>query len=377
MSKFLEMSDEDFLNEPPPPMDEVVVVADPEVVTEPAVVEPVVTPEVVAPVTPEVVVTEPKVATNPLDAEDDKLGTPPVDVVTPTTTDPAVTTPEVDPVVAEVTAPNYEDFYKQVMAPFKADGKTIELKTPEEAVQLMKMGANYTRKMQELQPQRKLLLMLENNGLDEGKLSYLIDLDKKDPKAILKLVKDAGIDPLDLDVSVDPAYQAGNHTVSDAESNFRSVLDTLSSSTEGKETLRVINSTWDQASKELLWKDAEAMNTIHQQRESGVYDLISTEVERQKTLGNIPAGTSFMQAYQAVGNHMVSNGGFDSLIKPAAIVPVAPVVTRVAPVKSVVENGDKASAASPPRSTSRPATVAINPLAMSDEDFLKMPPPVG
>ena len=376
MSKFLGMSDEDFLKETPPPADEVVTTT-PEAVTEVEVVEPVVTTEEVAPVVTEAAVTEP-VVTNPLDNADDELGTPPTDAVTaPVTADPAATTPEVVPAVAEATAPNYEDFFKQVMAPFKADGKTVELKTPEEAIQLMKMGANYTRKMQELQPQRKLLLMLENNGLDEGKLSYLIDLDKKDPKAILKLVKDAGIDPLDLDVSVDPAYQAGNHTVSDAESNFRSVLDTLSSSTEGKETLRVINSTWDQASKELLWKDAEVMNTIHQQRESGVYDLISTEVERQKTLGTIPAGTSFMQAYQAVGNHMVSNGGFDSLIKPAAIVPVAPVVTRVAPVKSVVENGDKASAASPPRSTSRPATVAINPLAMSDEDFLKMPPPVG
>ena len=376
MSKFLGMSDEDFLKETPPPADEVVTTT-PEAVTEVEVVEPVVTTEEAAPVVTEAAVTEP-VVTNPLDNADDELGTPPTDAVTaPVTADPAATTPEVVPAVAEATAPNYEDFFKQVMAPFKADGKTVELKTPEEAIQLMKMGANYTRKMQELQPQRKLLLMLENNGLDEGKLSYLIDLDKKDPKAILKLVKDAGIDPLDLDVSVDPAYQAGNHTVSDAESNFRSVLDTLSSSTEGKETLRVINSTWDQASKELLWKDAEAMNTIHQQRESGVYDLISTEVERQKTLGTIPAGTSFMQAYQAVGNHMVSNGGFDSLIKPAAIVPVAPVVTRVAPVKSVVENGDKASAASPPRSTSRPATVAINPLAMSDEDFLKMPPPVG
>ena len=376
MSKFLGMSDEDFLNETPPPADEVVTTT-PEAVEENAVVDPVVTTEEAAPVVTQAAVTEP-VVTNPLDNADDELGAPPTAAVTaPATADPAATTPEVVPAVAEVATPNYEDFFKQVMAPFKADGKTIELKTPEEAVQLMKMGANYTRKMQELQPQRKLLLMLENNGLDEGKLSYLIDLDKKDPKAILKLVKDAGIDPLDLDVSVDPAYQAGNHTVSDAESNFRSVLDTLSSSTEGKETLRVINSTWDQASKELLWKDAEAMNTIHQQRESGVYDLISTEVERQKTLGTIPAGTSFMQAYQAVGNHMVSNGGFDSLIKPAAIVPVAPVVTRVAPVKSVVENGDKASAASPPRSTSRPATVAINPLAMSDEDFLKMPPPVG
>ena len=85
---------------------------------------------------------------------------------------------------------DYEAFYKEVMTPFKANGKLIELRNPAEAVQLMQMGANYTRKMQAIQQHRKVLTMLENNGLlDEGKLSFLIDIEKKNPDAIQKLVK--------------------------------------------------------------------------------------------------------------------------------------------------------------------------------------------
>lgn len=56
----------------------------------------------------------------------------------------------------------------------------MQVNSVDEAIQLMQMGANYTRKMQELQPHRKTLLMLENNGLlDEGKLSFLIDSDEE------------------------------------------------------------------------------------------------------------------------------------------------------------------------------------------------------
>ena len=51
----------------------------------------------------------------------------------------------------------------------------------------MQMGAGYGRKLQDMQPHLKTLRMLEkNNLLDEGKLSYLIDLDQKNPDAIKK-----------------------------------------------------------------------------------------------------------------------------------------------------------------------------------------------
>ena len=102
-------------------------------------------------------------------------------------------------------AVDYKAAYEKIMTPFKANGKLISLESPDEAVRLMQMGANYTKKLQALQPQLRMLRMLENNGLlDEQKLSYLIDLDKKNPSAITKLVKESGIDPIDIDIEKDP-----------------------------------------------------------------------------------------------------------------------------------------------------------------------------
>lgn len=268
---------------------------------------------------------------------------------------------------------DYKSFHDRVMAPFKANGKMIQLKSPEEAIALMQMGANYTRKMQEIQPHRKVLLMLENNGLlDEGKLSYLIDLDKKNPDAIKKLVKDAGLDPMDIDTSEEPAYRVGNHRVSDEEAAFRGVLDDLSTTDTGKQTLQVINSTWDQASKELLWKNPGVMNLINQQRELGIYDRILTEVERRKALGQVPINQPLLQIYQQVGQEMVAANAFSDLVLPdKQQKSVAPVASRVVAPKPAVKNGDRASAAAPSKAAAKPAKVVVNPLSMSDDDFLK------
>lgn len=271
-------------------------------------------------------------------------------------------------------APSYEELYKKVMAPFKANGKMIDLKDPAEAIQLMQMGANYTRKLQELQPHRKMLLMLQNNGLlDENKLSFLIDLDKRNPEAIKKLVKEAGIDPLDIDTSKEPAYQTGNHKVTDAEANFRQVLDEIGSTTDGKITIQAINDGWDQASKEVLWKQPELMATMHNQREAGVYQIVVDEIQRQQVLGKLPTNVPFIEAYRTVGDELLKTDAFDHLpaikqLKPQKTPAV--VATRTFNTKPAVVNGDKASAASPSRSTPRTATT-VNPLSMSDDDFLK------
>lgn len=292
---------------------------------------------------------------------------------------PAKDGSEAETVVADSsgTTVNYEQFYQQIMKPFKANGKMIELKSPEEAVQLMQMGANYTRKMQDIQPHRKMLLMLENNGLtDPDKLSFLIDIEKGNPDAIKKLLKDKGVDPMSIDTSEDSTYLVGNHKVSDDEANFRGVLDELSSNPEGKATLQAVNSTWDQASKEVLWKEPQVMQAIHEHRESGIYDRISGEVNRLRTLGQIPAETPFIHAYKAVGDKMQAEGQLADLASPGsttAATPAAkdPIATRVAAPKTAVTNGDAASAAAATRSTPVKAGKAVNYLSMSDDDFLK------
>lgn len=279
------------------------------------------------------------------------------------------------------TPPDYKALYEALMQPLKANGKIIELKSPEELKQLAQMGANYTRKMQAIAPHRKILLMLENNGLlDEGKLSFLIDIEKKNPDAIKQLIKDAGLDPREIDLEDPQAkpYLVGNHRVAEEEVAFRTVLDDVSSNPGGKETLLTINTQWDQASKEVLWKQPEVMSLIHQQRENGIYDRISNEVERLKNLGTIPSQTPFLAAYKQVGDQLAEAGAFDDLIKPkvetqkqSSDSQKTPVATRTGTPKPVVKNGDKVSAASPTRSSTRKAEAVINPLSLSDEEFEK------
>ena len=270
---------------------------------------------------------------------------------------------------------DYKAGYEQLMAPFKANGKTMQVKSVEEAIQLMQMGANYTRKMQELQPHRKTLLMLENNGLlDEGKLSFLIDLDKKNPEAIKKLLQDANINPLDVDMDQESTYQEGNHKVSDEEAQFRLVLDELNSNPVGRETLQTINSTWDQASKEVLWKQPEVMNTISAQRENGVYARITAEIDRRRTLGVIQVGVPFLEAYRVVGDELHKAGAFNDLFKPKAT-SVAPVATRAAMPKPTGLD-PKAEAAAVHRGSPSKTTSPLEAMQKaSDDEFLKMPIP--
>ena len=370
----LAMSDEDFLKQPTPSTTSEVVdsVVDPvKAVETEKVIDPSLgskkegeLPNTSQPAKVDAKVSVVETETKPGKVDKSKVVEPTKDAAS-TVVDPAVVTP-----------PNYEELYNEIMKPFKANGKTIQLKDPAEAIQLMQMGANYTRKMQDIQPHRKVLLMLENNGLlDAGKLSYLIDLDKKNPEAIKKLVKDAGINPLEIDTEAETTYRTGNHTVPDEEVVFRTTLDELSSSPEGKATLQVINTEWDQASKEVLWTSPQVMTLIHQQRENGIYAMISTEIDRMKTLGKIPATMPFMQAYKEVGDLLTKQAEAAATTSPAAtVVPPAVVATRTGAPKATVTANAKASAASPTRTIGSTATkTLVNPLALSDEDFMKMP----
>ena len=311
-------------------------------------------------------------------ATDEAIPAPGSEATAPAAAEPSKPAAEPTSPDAETAPTDYKAFHDQVMAPFQANGKTIQLRSVDEAIQLMQQGANYTRKMQAIAPHRKVLMMLENNGLlDESKLSRLIDLEKKNPDAIRALVKEAGIDPLDIDVHGESTYTPGNHAVPDEAIAFQTTLDEVSSTPDGQETVREITASWDPESKAELWKDPSILGTIHQQRISGVYDRVVAEIERQRTIGAIPANVSLLNAYRVIGERMTQAGAFQDLVaaQQAAQRPAVqhPVATRVASTaKPVVTNSGKVSIAAPTRTaTPRRAEAFINPLAMSDDEFMK------
>lgn len=368
----LSMSDEDFLKLDAPPVVEAPASTEGEQQPVVPVVEPVVEPVVPAQEPAAAPVVEPVVETPPVvevpDGAPPVEGEPVVPVVAPVVETPPVT---------EEAPPDYKAMYEGLLAPIKANGKEIKLNSHAELVQLAQQGANYTRKMQDLAPHRKTLLMLENNGIDQERLSFAIDLLKKDPAAIQKLLKEGEINPLDIDTEAAPTYQGGNHQVTDEQANFRAALDDATASETGRVVLQAIHGTWDQASKELLFQQPDIINHMIVQQEAGFYERIAGEVDRRRVLGQLPAGMNFLQAYKAVGDQMVAAGQMQDLVDkttpPVQTPPVAaaPVAVRVAPVKPVVAPNAQVEAAAPTRAAPNAAKKLVNPLAMSDEDFMK------
>ena len=276
-------------------------------------------------------------------------------------------------------------FYDQVMKPFKANGREIQLRTPEEAIRLMQMGAGYGRKLQDMQPHLKTLRMLEkNNLLDQKKLGFLIDINSKNPEAIKKLIKDSGIDPLDLNMDDNANYRPTDHSVSDNEVAFAEALKDVSSQPGGRDTIQHINSTWDQQSKEFLWGNPEVLTVIQDQRQNGIYDAITAEIDRKKMLGEIAPTVPFLEAYKIAGDALVASKSMTQPGSEPAPQPTNPAPaqnadqqagrvlgTRTAAPKSSATNSDKAKAAGSPTNSSRKAKETINPLDMADDDFLK------
>jgi hypothetical protein len=221
--------------------------------------------------------------------------------------------------------------------------------------------------------------MLENNGLlQEDKLAFLIDLNRKEPAAITKLLHDGKIDPLDLDVSSEPAYTPGNHSVSDKEMAFHDALGTVMQSPSGKDTVSHINTQWDQDSKQAIYAEPQLLEIIDTQRSNGLYAKITAELEREKILGK-HQNTPFIVAYKEVGDRLFAEGKLTS--GGSQVAPVTPgteqprpvLETRPASRKPTVSNGDKARAISPAPRAAKPATkVSLDPFSMTDAEIMAL-----
>ena len=259
---------------------------------------------------------------------------------------------------------DYKKFYEAMMSPIKANGKTFQPRTPDEAIRMMQMGANYTQKMQGIAPYRKKIQMLQKAGLlEDEKLNYLIDLSHGNKEAIVKLLKDSKLDPLDLNITEESQYTPGNHTVSDEEVQFQTAVDDLKSTPEGLETLRLIQG-WDQASLEAMWKTPSMMATLNEQRQNGVYDFITKEMEHQRMLGNIPEGTPFLEAYKAVGEYCLKNMQYRQQQQVRANLPKGTLnkpVTNTAQVKKAAPSGR----------SNKTVSKFVDPFSLSDEEFEK------
>ena len=275
------------------------------------------------------------------------------------------------------------DFYKQVTAPFKADGKDIQVRSPEDAIRLMQMGVNYSRRMHEMKPLRAQNEMLKAQGLDNpDKLNFMIEVMKGKPEAIQKLLKDSKIDPIDIDVSKEVPYKPVDHRVDPKTMAFREAIETTLASEGGSDLIKDINSSWDDLSKEALRDQPAIFQNLLAQKKSGVYVQIKKELDYQRTMGFL-TDVPFVQAYHQVGDAMQKAGVFGPNLTPKPKTPqvhsngLAPIDTgtrkAAQPAPAPNLSSTQQPRVAPPVGSSQPSQPDY--WAMSDEEFLKLKPP--
>jgi hypothetical protein len=273
----------------------------------------------------------------------------------------------------DTSAVDFEANWKELTKPFKANGRDMQIDSVEDARALMQMGANYNKKMAALKPNLKIMKLLENNGLlSEEKLSFLIDLDKKNPDAIGKLIKDSGIDPMDLDADKASGYKPNTYTVDDRELELDSVLESLVDSPAYTQTLDVVSNKWDSASKQVISKTPALLQVINTHIELGIYDVINRELDRERMLGRLN-GLSDIEAYRQVGDAIEARGGFAHLQNKDAKPTPKPVVVVPKPKQ---DDDDKLKEKKRAASSTKPVAPSakasdFNPLSLSDEEFSK------
>ena len=326
-------------------------------------------------------------------AEDKEGGeAPPIETVKTTKATPG--TVPADPAEGQNTnksAPNQSETAKaeidyasagqRILAPFKANGREIQVKSVDDAVALMQMGANYTAKMAGLKPNLATLKLLEKNGLnDPDKINYLIDLYQKNPQAITNLVKDSGINPMDLDTEKDSLYSPTQRSVSEAEMEMEAVLEELKPEPHYNDLIQTVGIKWDEASREVLAKHPNLLRILSGNMERGVFNQIQAQVEYERQMGRLN-GFSDLEAYRQVGDAMQAQNMFTGMQeqKPQTPAPAPATTTvRVPVVKSNPsttvdpQTAARRKAASSTSATPGAAKQNINPLELSDEEFQKI-----
>lgn len=276
--------------------------------------------------------------------------------------------------------------YREIMKPFKANGKEVQVRNKEEAIRLMQMGAGHVKYQQQVRPMLAQAQTLKNNGIDADTLNYLIELKNGNKDAIKKLVRDAGLDPYEIETNdeskaADKAFRPKDYSASEEQVTLDDLVTSIRSTEAGSELLEDVRTNWDQGSRQMLLEDPGILSVISNQKQSGVYDQITAEINRRQTLGDL-TNVSFLKAYHQVGTEMENNGAFtpatsndgngSNETKTGTEPKRSEVVAKQAAKPKAPDTNDGAAAVAPVKKATPAKPSQKNVLDMSDEEFAKM-----
>lgn len=265
----------------------------------------------------------------------------------------------------ETDGKDYKKLYESLLAPFKASGREVTVKSEDDARRLMQMGVDYQKKMHALKPHLRIMKALEKNKLlDEEKINFFIDLENKNPDAIARFMKDKGVDPLEVDLEIGENYKPKSHAPSEKEMDLDEVLDSIRETPSFQKTIDELGSKWDSESRTVLMDNPSVIRMLNEHMGAGIYDQIMSVVDSERLMGRLQ-GMHDLAAYKTVGDALQAKGAFSQLAGK-------PEVQRK-PVQDPKRKARKKAAGLTKRTTAKKGlSPDFNPLAMSDDDFDKV-----
>ena len=263
---------------------------------------------------------------------------------------------------------NYEEFFKTITKPFKANGKDFQVLDPNDAISLMQKGTDYVKKMTEIKPLRRIGKLLEENKLSEDDLAYLIDLKNKKPEAIAKLLKDSEVDLYGFDVEQGNDYAPVAPAVNEVDDALQSTLDDLqANSATFNQTIAVVGQQWDVSSRETVAQHPQLLRVLDAQVANGTFAKIDSVMQYERALGRLD-GMTDIQAYAEIERRLQAAQPQPQPVQAPIVIPAVSAPQANAQQQKLAEQRRQAA---PPRQTKVESKPTTNLPAMSDEEFLK------
>lgn len=259
----------------------------------------------------------------------------------------------------ETTEIDYKAFYEQVTSDYKANGKVMPgLKSPEDFKDALAMASNYALKTTAIKPHLGRIKMLKD--ISDEELNEMMDFKNRNPDVIKKALKEAGIDPLDIDPEANVEYKANDYSISQSEVDFEEIIDTIKDTPEFAMTSKVVTEVWDAASKKIMLDNPSLIKGLNEEIRMGRFDKIQGMIEQRRLLGRTN-GMTDLAMYQEIATAM---NEVQTPTVPAVKAPVAK-------VEDPAVKAEKQKAGISVKKTST-AVKKYDPTKLSDEEFMKL-----
>lgn len=277
----------------------------------------------------------------------------------------------------EPTEIDYKAFYESVTKDFKAAGKIMPgVKDPDKFIKALQMATDYALKTAALKPVLKKAKMLED--VTDEEFSEMLDFRKRNPEVIKKALKEANLDPIDLDLE-DIQYTPQSKIMSDADYEFKETIEKLSQedAVAFQRTQNIVLNELDNASKTTVLSNPHILTALQSEVASGRFEKIQAQALQLKAFGgynNVPD----IELYSFIANEMdkqalQKQGIQNNLTAGEMNTPVTNTV-QTKPSVSVVdpELEDKRARAGIQIKPTTTVVKKYDPTKLSDEEFMKL-----